>query len=371
MRRCKVGPGYPAQLQRCVSCSLGADGEDHAALPLALPAAAAAAGLAYLNARYAVSYDYELLSSLVSAHIRGRLDERNDRISLFYALEAQATSANRHRPWIISAHSGEQWTYAEAYEIVLQYAAWLKTKGVRKEDVVAIDFMNSDVFIWLWFALWSIGAKPAFINYNLTGAPLFHTVRTSTARLVLVDKHGRDKFEESTMAEHGFATVPPIDGQKDNHRVYGFSSDLPELPRAVHAHAHPTNVTSQNSTVNATPEPRRSTYLLAHTLTAQLTLCLHSAQLEIVFFDKRLENHILSLPPTRVADSERGGQQVSSMAMLIYTSGTTGLPKAAIMSWGKARIGSRFAQGWINLKPTDVLYTSMPLYHSAASVLGK
>ena len=62
---------------------------------------------------------------------------------------------------------------------------------------------------------------------------------------------------------------------------------------------------------------------------------------------------------------------MSSMAMLIYTSGTTGLPKAAIMSWGKARIGSRFAQGWIDLKPTDVLYTSMPLYHSAASVLGE
>ena len=200
----------------------------------------------------------------MSAHIKGRLDERNDRLSLFYALEAQATSSNRHRPWIISAQSGEQWTYAEAYEIVLQYGAWLKTKGVQKEHVVAMDFMNSEVFIWLWFGLWSIGAKPAFINYNLTGAPLFHTVRTSTARLVLVDKHGRDKFDEAIMAEHGFATVPPVDGQRDNHKVYGFSSNPAQLTRAVQTHA--VNVASQRQTDASDPEPRCSMYHPAHTL---------------------------------------------------------------------------------------------------------
>lgn len=319
-----------------------------AALPIALPAAAA--GFAYLNARYSFSYDYELLSSLVSAHVRGRLAERNDKISLFYTLEAQAQSANCHRPWIISGQSGEKWTYAEAYKIVLQYGVWLKSKGVQKEEVVAMDFVNSEVFIWIWFGLWSIGAKPAFINYNLTGAPLFHTIRTSTARLVLVDKNGKEKFEESIMAEHGFATVPPTVEQHDNQKVYGFNSDPSHVPRKIQEQA--SKAASQGGTEDSTAQPQRK-------------------KLEIVFFDKRLENHILSLPSTRAADSERGGQTVSSMAMLIYTSGTTGLPKAAIMSWGKAAIGSKFAKGWIGLKNTDVLYTSMPLYHSAASVLGK
>lgn len=286
----------------------------------------------------------------MTATVKGRLAERNDKISLFYTLEAQAQSSNGHRPWIISGQSGEKWTYTEAYEIILQYGTWLKSKGVQKEEVVAMDFVNSEVFIWVWFGLWSIGAKPAFINYNLTGAPLFHTIRTSTARLVLVDKNGKEKFEESIMAEHGFATVPPTAEQQDNQKVYGFNSDPSQIPLAVQKQASKSSAL-QNQTEDSTAAPERR-------------------KLEIVFFDKRLENHILSLPPTRVPDAERGGQTLSSMAMLIYTSGTTGLPKAAIMSWGKAGNGSKFAQGWIGLKNTDVLYTSMPLYHSAASVLG-
>lgn len=297
-----------------------------------------------------MSYDLNLISSLISAQIRGRLAERNDNINTFYTLEAQAKSSNRHRTCIISATSGEKWTYAEAYEIVLKYGTWLKHKGVQKDEVVAMDFVNSEVFLWVWFGLWSIGAKPAFINYNLTGAPLFHTIRTSTARLVVVDDNGKNKYQESTMAEHGFATVSSSAGQQENQAIYGFNGDASQVPRSVQEHT--SKNASQNQTNENTTDPQRK-------------------RLELVFFDKRLENHILSLPPTRLPDSERSGQEISSMAMLIYTSGTTGLPKAAIMSWGKVYIGSKFASGWIGLKPTDVLYTSMPLYHGSASVLGK
>lgn len=321
----------------------------HRTAALTLPAAAAAAGLAYLDGRFALSYDYGLLSSLISAQIRLRFAERNDTLSLFYLLEAQAKSSNRHRPWIISGQSGEKWSYAEAYETVLKYGTWLKSKGVQKEEVVAMDFVNSEVFIWVWYGLWSIGAKPAFINYNLTGAPLFHTVRTSTASLVLVDQNGQEKFKESIMAEHGFAAVPATVGQQSNQAVYGFDSDPSQVPRSVQKQANKAAAHDQTE-VNTTDPVHR--------------------KLEIVFFDKRLENHILSLQPTRVPDSERGNQQINSMAMLIYTSGTTGLPKAAIMSWGKAFVGAKFVQAWIGLKSTDVLYTSMPLYHSSASILG-
>jgi acyl-CoA synthetase (AMP-forming)/AMP-acid ligase II len=180
----------------------------------------------------------------------------------------------------------------------------LKSKGVQKEEVVAIDFVNSEVFIWVWFGLWSIGAKPAFINYNLTGAPLFHTVRTSTARLVLVDKSGQENFKESVMAEHGFATVPASAGQQDNQAIYGFNSDASQIPLKVKQQANLTAAQDHSGEIASDTQRRR---------------------LEIVFFDKRLENHILSLQPTRVPDAERGNQQVNSMAMLIYTSGTTGM----------------------------------------------
>lgn len=42
-------------------------------------------------------------------------------------------------------------------------------------------------FLFIWWGAWSIGAKLAFINYNLTGRPLLHSIHKSYARLLLVD----------------------------------------------------------------------------------------------------------------------------------------------------------------------------------------
>lgn len=201
-----------------------------------------------------------------------------------------------------------------------------------------MDFVNSEVFIWVWFGLWSIGAKPAFINYNLTGKPLVHTIKTSTARLVLVDEEGKDNFQEEVLQEHGFIAL--------GDDKFGFDMDASEVPRSV-----------RNQTIPAQA-------LEAGTVQAKV-----QRQIEIVHFDKTLEAQILTLPSTRQPDSARAGQTRSSMAMLIYTSGTTGLPKPAVMAWGKCSIGAKFTSSWLGLK-NDIVYTSMPLYHSSASVLG-
>ncbi|KAF2691715.1 acetyl-CoA synthetase-like protein [Lentithecium fluviatile CBS 122367] len=311
------------------------------ALPYVLPAAAAAATAAYLDGRHRLSHDAPVVASLIRAQLSGWNGERTSTISLFYTLEAHAKSSNRHRPWII--HHGESWSYAEAYEIVLKYGAWLTGKGVRSGEVVALDFVNSEVFIWCWFGCWSIGATPAFLNSNLREEPLVHCVRTSGAWLVLVDEHGRDAFSERVMEEHGFSARPADEGIPAGRQAkYGYEGDASQVPKSIR---NRTRTASSESTTG----PRK---------------------LEIVFFDKRLENYILSLKPTRQPDSSRPAQKRHDMAMLIYTSGTTGLPKPAIMSWHKANVGAQFICGWMNVKNTDVMYTAMPLYHSAASVLG-
>ncbi|CAI4214527.1 unnamed protein product [Parascedosporium putredinis] len=70
----------------------------------------------------------------------------------------------------------------------LRYGAWLRqAHGVKPQDIVAMDFENSDIFVFLWMGIWSIGAKPAFMNYNLSGPTLTHCVKTSNASLLLVD----------------------------------------------------------------------------------------------------------------------------------------------------------------------------------------
>ena len=194
--------------------------------------------------------------------------------------------------------------------MVLKYGTWLKTKGVQKEEIVAMNFVNSEVFIWVWFGLWSIGAKPAFINYNLTGKPLFHTIRTSTARLVLVGEESKENFSEDVMAENGFSARPSEEGISENEKAeYGFEAELSDIPSAIR----------NSSTARAVPNPSVG----SEGGTAQ-------KKLEIVFFDRGLEDYISTIQPIRQRNSERANQKRNDMAMLIYTSGMWTLPSVAL-----------------------------------------
>lgn len=217
---------------------------------------------------------------------------------------------------------------------------------MEKNDIVAMDFVNSATFIWVWFGLWSVGAKPAFINYNLTGKPLVHTIKTSTARLVLVDQEGWDNFGEESMREHGLVRA---DAPRADQMRYGYEMDQSEVPKSIRKHT-------------ATPRAAVEAGAVSEPLPIQ-------RRLEVVLLGDALASHILTLPPTRLPNSARSDQKRTDIAMLIYTSGTTGLPKPAIMPWGKATAGGKGISLWLGLE-NEIVYTSMPLYHSSASILG-
>ncbi|KAI2622357.1 hypothetical protein GGR54DRAFT_598226, partial [Hypoxylon sp. NC1633] len=112
--------------------------------------------------------------------------ERNDWCNTFYVLEQAATNkSSKNRPYILFQE--KSWTFAQVYEMALRYGNLLKTKfGVKSKDVVSVDLQNSDDFVFVCFGLWSIGAKPAFINYNLIGEALVHCVKTANPVLMVV-----------------------------------------------------------------------------------------------------------------------------------------------------------------------------------------
>lgn len=136
------------------------------------------------------------LKALYGAHLKVTLSEKRDRINLFYALEHHATTkGTADRQFLV--YEGKSWTFREGYDTVLRYGTWLKTAhAVAPKEIVAIDFMNSPQFIFLWMGLWSIGAIPAFINYNLTGDTLLHSLKTSTTRIVFVDPEIKHQFTQ-------------------------------------------------------------------------------------------------------------------------------------------------------------------------------
>ncbi|KAJ5959933.1 AMP-dependent synthetase/ligase [Penicillium vulpinum] len=163
-------------------------------IPLSLALPAAATTLAYLNAKWSLSYDLSLLKGLVTMKVRSRVAERGDRLNLFYTLEAYALNPKTADSDFI-VYNGRTTSFYEGYIIILRYGAWFKNvHGIKPKEIVAIDFMNSSTFIFMMLGLWSIGAIPAFINYNLSGKPLIHSIRTSTARLLIVDEEVRHCF---------------------------------------------------------------------------------------------------------------------------------------------------------------------------------
>lgn len=129
--------------------------------------------------------------------------------------------------------------------------------------------MNAPKFVFMTIALWSLGAIPALVNYNLTDKPLFHCIRMSTARIVFVDDRVAAKFTPEVLS-----TLASSDFRSDN-----------------------------------------------------------KGSVEVVFMDSQLEERIRMVKGVREPDSIRSGSGIFNghkMSALIYTSGTTGMPKPAI-----------------------------------------
>ncbi|XP_010190774.1 PREDICTED: very long-chain acyl-CoA synthetase-like, partial [Mesitornis unicolor] len=65
----------------------------------------------------------------------------------------------------------------------------------------------------------------------------------------------------------------------------------------------------------------------------------------------------------------RGNVTIDSKALYIYTSGTTGLPKAAVITEMKLMMVANLGR-LCGLRTDDIIYTTLPLYHSAGLLIG-
>lgn len=92
----------------------------------------------------------------------------------------------------------ESYTYKELYDMILRFSQILYNDyGVRPNDKVALSCTNKPLFLILWFALWNIGARPAFLNYNISEAPLVHCLKIVNASFLFVDEECARPVRES------------------------------------------------------------------------------------------------------------------------------------------------------------------------------
>ena len=103
------------------------------------------------------------------------------------------------------------------------------------------------------------------------------------------------------------------------------------------------------------------------TLTAELNIRLFSAGGKVPFAP--CADDLIAKAPTTALPLPNDVGMLSTFGY-IYTSGTTGLPKAAVIIHLKmVGMGGLVSNGF-DIQPNDVLYTVLPLFHSAGGGLG-
>ncbi|KAJ8304729.1 hypothetical protein KUTeg_018312 [Tegillarca granosa] len=108
---------------------------------------------------------------------------------------------------------------------------------------------------------------------------------------------------------------------------------------------------------------------IRHTIEDIPTFVLGKQQSELPTGYKSMDSLMEQALPVDLCKPVRNGMNLLSTMCYIFTSGTTGLPKPAIVSQSKAIAAGKFMRT-IDLNKNDVVYTTLPLYHSAATLIG-
>ncbi|KAJ5833057.1 acetyl-CoA synthetase-like protein [Penicillium riverlandense] len=176
----------------------------------AIATAGLTAGLAYLNAKLGIADDLNQLYCEWKGNRANDLAGKTGRVSPWYHFQDQV---NRMPDDEICIWTSEiQYTWKETYQNACRYAQMLLDYGVRPNELVSAYMINRPELMFLALGAWAIGAAPANINYNLSGAGLVHCLKISHAKFLLVDGE-RDcvwRVEEVKNKQQDILKMEPI-----------------------------------------------------------------------------------------------------------------------------------------------------------------
>lgn len=197
-------------------------------------------------------------------------------------------------------------TYRDLDNLANRYGHWAKSRGLRRNDTIALMMTNRVEYLAAWIGFSKVGIATALINTNLNGQALAHCLTISNAFQVVADEDCWRQVED------------------------------------------------------ARPQ-------VAHTL---MLWVLGLKEQDEASDRRGLENAVRGGSSVRPAASARAGLTNRDTALYIYTSGTTGLPKAARIPHSRARTYMRAFAGATRSTETDRIYNVLPLYHSTGGLVG-
>lgn len=222
-------------------------------------------------------------------------------------LEGYAKDIPHH---LAIAYEQKRYTWREVNEQANQYADYFTKYGIGRGDAVALVMDNRPEFLFIISGLNKIRAIGALINHNLTGKALTHAINISKPKAVIVG------------SEHLRATLDVLPDLEGVSKDRNFWVQMDEGG----GRADTDGLTIINEEVERCSRSRP-----------------------------------LNLNPPKTAEP----------MCYIYTSGTTGLPKAAVITNQRWIVASTlFGRGMAEATPSDVIYMTLPMYHSTGMFAG-
>lgn len=210
----------------------------------------------------------------------------------------------------IMAETGRSRSKRHMDELANQVGHWALSQGCKPFDTMALMMLNNEDYVSIWMGFAKIGAATALINTNITGKPLSHSVNTalqsSETKILIVDSELEGSLKEEL-----------VELASSGVKIFYWSADK----------------TARYSTSN-------------------------------------LKLIIERQPVTRIDRSHRETVTEKDPLIFVFTSGTTGLPKACKISQTRFQAASFFFPHFcLQRRQRDVMYTPLPLYHSAAGMI--
>ncbi|KAG0366014.1 hypothetical protein BGZ54_005930 [Gamsiella multidivaricata] len=182
----------------------------------------------YVSSKLSIPRDARLIGSLVSSKLAYKAIEKNDTVNLTYRFD-ECYRKNPDREALV--FEGKSYTYRDIHLASNRVGNWLLSKGVKRGDIVSLFMLNSPAFIFWWLGINKIGATGAFINTNLTGKPLTHSLRTATSPILIMDTELTTSIANSLDEIRDMGYVIYSYGES-RHADFAMPVDLSQYPDA-------------------------------------------------------------------------------------------------------------------------------------------
>lgn len=254
---------------------------------------------------------------------------------------------------------GGTWTFEKLHAYSNQVANYLISQGIKCGDEVCLLMENRPEFIGIWLGAAKVGVVTAFLNTNLKGNSLVHSITVVKSRgLIFSARHTEQVKEILPILKDKIPQLKyyiyPSNGNEANGNQLTLDLNLinnkaSRIGKQVNEVTIGNGLSNNNNFANS-----NGNYDTSH-------LVINEVNEEI------LNNQPAKLHLNTSTNIESG---FSSKLFYVYTSGTTGLPKAAIIRNARYLFLGTGANYLIGLKPSDSIYCPIPLYHMSGGAIG-